>query len=216
MEAGVSQPHRPLPGLPGLRHRLPERGALRHADRADAGAPRREDAPVGLRERAARPGRASRLFPHPRRLRALSWPLVLGIRPSRLAPRVQLRRHARCAGSGLTPARGERRITAALLQGCVQRVFFGRREPYRRAESARCPEGCEVVVPPDQGCCGALALHAGREVEARKRALATIAALRGLRPRGGDRGRLRLGDEGGTASCWAPRMRAASRRPCAT
>ena len=116
------------------------------------------------------------LFPHPRRLRAVSWPLALGIRPSRLAPRVSFA-DMRAAPDPVTPARGERRMSVALLQGCVQRVFFGRVN--RASAEALAGRGCEVVVPPGQGCCGALALHAGREVEARKRALATIAALRG-------------------------------------
>jgi glycolate oxidase iron-sulfur subunit len=38
-------------------------------------------------------------------------------------------------------------------------------------------EGCEVVAPRDQGCCGALALHAGRLEEARAFARTTIAAF---------------------------------------
>ena len=57
---------------------------------------------------------------------------------------------------------GARRV--ALLAGCVQRVFFpGVNEATLRVLSA---EGCDVVVPPDQGCCGALSIHAGREEEA--------------------------------------------------
>jgi glycolate oxidase iron-sulfur subunit len=35
-------------------------------------------------------------------------------------------------------------------------------------------EGCEVVAPPGQGCCGALSLHAGREQEALAFARSTI------------------------------------------
>jgi len=136
---------------------------------------RREDAPTGLRDRLLDRG-VFALFPHPRRLRAVSWPLALGIRPSRLAPRVSFA-DMRAAPDPVTPARGGRRMSVALLQGCVQRVFFGRVN--RASAEALAGRGCEVVVPPGQGCCGALALHAGREVEARKRALATIAALRG-------------------------------------
>jgi glycolate oxidase iron-sulfur subunit len=35
-------------------------------------------------------------------------------------------------------------------------------------------EGCDVVVPPGQGCCGALSLHSGRLEEARRYARALI------------------------------------------
>jgi glycolate oxidase iron-sulfur subunit len=38
-------------------------------------------------------------------------------------------------------------------------------------------EGCEVVAPPAQGCCGALGLHAGRLEEARVFARRTIAVF---------------------------------------
>ncbi len=63
-----------------------------------------------------------------------------------------------------TRARGERRLTAALLGGCVQRAFF----PNVNGATLRvlAAEGVEVVVPEGQGCCGALSVHAGREEEA--------------------------------------------------
>jgi glycolate oxidase iron-sulfur subunit len=49
------------------------------------------------------------------------------------------------------------------VTGCVQSVFFSA----IHASTARvlAAEGCEVVVPPEQGCCGALSIHAGREEE---------------------------------------------------
>lgn len=69
-------------------------------------------------------------------------------------------------------AKGERRARVALLAGCVQRVFFpGVNEATLRVLSA---EGCEVVVPRGQGCCGALSIHAGREAEALAFARETI------------------------------------------
>ena len=68
-------------------------------------------------------------------------------------------------------------MRAAMLEGCVQRVFFGRVN--RAAAAVLAADGCEVSVPAGQGCCGALALHAGREDEARRLARATIAALGG-------------------------------------
>ena len=69
-------------------------------------------------------------------------------------------------------------MRAAMLEGCVQRVFFGRVN--RAAAAVLAADGCEVVVPAGQGCCGALALHAGREDEARRRAQDTIRALGGF------------------------------------
>jgi glycolate oxidase iron-sulfur subunit len=64
-----------------------------------------------------------------------------------------------------TPAQGTRRLTVGLLTGCVQRVAFaGVNEATRRVLAA---EGCEIVAPPGQGCCGALSRHAGRLEESR-------------------------------------------------
>jgi glycolate oxidase iron-sulfur subunit len=71
-----------------------------------------------------------------------------------------------------TPAVGPRRLTVGLLTGCVQRIAFPQvNEASVRVLSA---EGCDVVAPADQGCCGALALHAGRLDEARIFARRTI------------------------------------------
>lgn len=59
----------------------------------------------------------------------------------------------------LTPAVGRRRARVALLSGCVQHVL----RPSISLATIRVlsANGIEVVVPADQGCCGALALHAG-------------------------------------------------------
>jgi glycolate oxidase iron-sulfur subunit len=64
----------------------------------------------------------------------------------------------------LIPAQGERRHRVGLLLGCVQRVFF----PQVNAATARvlAAEGCEVVAPAAQPCCGALLVHAGEEAQA--------------------------------------------------
>jgi glycolate oxidase iron-sulfur subunit len=72
----------------------------------------------------------------------------------------------------VTPASGPRRRRVGMLTGCVQRVFF----PEVNAATARvlAADGCEVVAPPGQGCCGALSLHAGREAEAQAFARAAI------------------------------------------
>lgn len=75
----------------------------------------------------------------------------------------------------VTPARGPRRLTVGLLTGCIQRVAFGHvNDATRRVLAA---DGCDVIAPSDQPCCGALSLHAGRLDEARASARRTIAAF---------------------------------------
>ena len=71
-----------------------------------------------------------------------------------------------------TPAIGSRRMTVGLLTGCVQRVIF----PHvnQATVNVLAAEGCDVVAPAAQGCCGALALHAGRLDDARAWARRTI------------------------------------------
>jgi glycolate oxidase iron-sulfur subunit len=61
-------------------------------------------------------------------------------------------------------AQGEKRRTVAMLTGCVQSVFIGQ----VNAATARVlsAEGCDVLVPPGQGCCGALMMDLGQEQEA--------------------------------------------------
>ena len=59
------------------------------------------------------------------------------------------------------PAQGPVRRRVGLLTGCVQSVFFAD----VNAATARvlAAEGCEVFIPREQGCCGALMVHAGQE-----------------------------------------------------
>ncbi|HEY1434330.1 MAG TPA: (Fe-S)-binding protein [Thermoanaerobaculia bacterium] len=142
-----------------------------------------EQHPRGGLDRVYR-GMLFALLPYPRRLRALSGALsvysrtglqrlvrgsgVLRILPKRFA---QLDALLPALGgedaAGELPARvapeGPRRARVALVAGCVQRVFF----PGVNAATLRvlAAEGCEVVLPDGQGCCGALSLHAGREAE---------------------------------------------------
>jgi glycolate oxidase iron-sulfur subunit len=57
------------------------------------------------------------------------------------------------------PAAGQRRARVAFFAGCVAQVTFARlNEATIRVLTAN---GCEVVVPAGQRCCGALAVHAG-------------------------------------------------------
>jgi glycolate oxidase iron-sulfur subunit len=59
---------------------------------------------------------------------------------------------------------GSPRLRVGLLLGCVQRVFFA--EVNAATARVLAAEGCEVVVPAVQGCCGALMTHAGEEAAA--------------------------------------------------
>jgi glycolate oxidase iron-sulfur subunit len=151
------------------------------------------------RERGDRLFRAAvfALFPHRRRLRAAALPGALyqrlralpavralaGRLPGRLAalesllPAVSVR-EAFARLPVRTPATGPRRRRVALLSGCVQDVFFHRVNTATVRVLAA--EGCDVVVPRDQRCCGALELHAGREDPALARARRTIAAFEAL------------------------------------
>ncbi len=79
------------------------------------------------------------------------------------------------AVSELTPAVGAKRRRVGLLLGCVQREFF----PQVNAATVRvlAAEGCEVVAPLGQTCCGALLVHAGEEPAAIELAKKTINAF---------------------------------------
>jgi len=71
-----------------------------------------------------------------------------------------------------TSPASEKRKRVGILLGCVQQVFFSQVNAATvRVLSA---EGCEVVGPKDQGCCGALSTHAGREEESLDFARKTI------------------------------------------
>ncbi|MGC8711949.1 MAG: (Fe-S)-binding protein [Leptodesmis sp.] len=65
----------------------------------------------------------------------------------------------------LIPAQGEKRYRVGMLLGCVQRLF----NPEVNDATVRVltANGCEVVIPPGQGCCGALSHHQGQEEQAR-------------------------------------------------
>ena len=133
-------------------------------------------------------------FTHPARLRALA-PLIgagralgfaraarrrrgglLGLMP-RLRTMLELspERSSEPGPPELTPARGARRGRVGLLQGCVQRVFFGG----VNAATARvlAAEGYDVVAPAEPRCCGSLQLHAGDDGPARALARRTIEAF---------------------------------------
>jgi glycolate oxidase iron-sulfur subunit len=107
--------------------------------------------------------------PYPRRFQT-ALKLTPRRLPGRLRPFAALKPPWRSSEqpAAVTPAVGERRARVGLLLGCVQRVVFGD----VNAATARvlAAEGCEVVAPREQECCGALHLHAGRTAEGRRRA----------------------------------------------
>lgn len=75
----------------------------------------------------------------------------------------------------VTPAVGTKRRRVGLLLGCVQREFFS---PVNAATvRVLAAEGCEVVAPQEQPCCGALLVHAGEETAAVELAKKTIEAF---------------------------------------
>src|SRR5438067_9926735 len=139
------------------------------------------------------------LFPYPARLRFLLFFQILYVKSGlrwllhkiglfKIVPRrlAQLERVMPDVGAHHLAARlpvfsaaaAPRRGRVALLAGCVQRVYFpGVNEATIRVLNA---EGCDVVVPPDLGCCGALSAHAGRDEEAQRFANEAIAVLETL------------------------------------
>jgi Fe-S oxidoreductase len=70
------------------------------------------------------------------------------------------------------PAIGPRRARVGLLSGCVMSVMFADLNEATIRVLQR--NGCEVVVPPAQTCCGALNLHSGERDQARAMARRNI------------------------------------------
>jgi glycolate oxidase iron-sulfur subunit len=118
-----------------------------------------QEVPRPARERALR-ALVFAVLPHPRRmklaLRFAGLPAPGPLRPLKeLAPRWR----EAVSPPASTPAEGTRLARAGLLTGCVQSVLFG--EVNRASARVLAAYGYEVAAPYD-GCCGALALHAGR------------------------------------------------------
>lgn len=125
------------------------------------------------------------LVPYPRRLQALLVPLLiyqkLGlqalVRSTRLLelfPRLAsmesiLPQVPASAFQNsipiLVPAQDQKRYRVGMILGCVQRLFFADvNQATLRVLSAN---GCEVVIPKNQGCCAALPHHQGQEAQAK-------------------------------------------------
>ncbi|MCM1981548.1 (Fe-S)-binding protein [Lyngbya confervoides] len=125
------------------------------------------------------------VFPYPQRLRMLLRPLWLyqkmglqrWVRDTKLTEKLLPRPLAamesmlpplsasafRDPEPEIIPAQGDRRYRVGLILGCVQRLFL----PEVNAATLRVltANGCEVVLPPDQGCCAALSHHQGQELQ---------------------------------------------------
>jgi glycolate oxidase iron-sulfur subunit len=113
---------------------------------------------------------AARLGQIGRRMRGLvpgPFRAMLDLLPPSLPPAAPL--------PALAPALGTRRARVALLAGCAQQVL----EPNIGHAALRVltRAGVEVVVPREQVCCGALALHVGEEARARSLALDNLRAF---------------------------------------
>jgi glycolate oxidase iron-sulfur subunit len=86
----------------------------------------------------------------------------------------------------VVPAEGPRRARVGLVLGCVQRVF----DPGVNAAAVRVlsANGIEVVIPPDQGCCGAVTHHQGEEAQTQQLARALIDSFEAVVGPGGAAG----------------------------
>jgi len=150
-------------------------GDLITAYRAHAEEHRRR--PAGERAQRALIGAT---LPAPRRFRAaaragMAFRRLARLAPSRLRPMVELLPASLPRSRPLpevVPAEGPRRARVALLAGCAQQVL----DPEIGWATVRvlARNGVETVVPPDQGCCGALAIHGGRSRPARRAARRTM------------------------------------------
>ncbi len=131
-----------------------------------------------LREVIAKPGRmrvfASVLrFARSSGLQSLAEQLpVIGPRAA-LAPRISGRPYER--KGVLARPKGPTRQRVALLTGCIMPHAYG--AVHRATVRVLARNGCEVVAPPEQGCCGALHGHNGELRTARELARRNIDAF---------------------------------------
>lgn len=93
-------------------------------------------------------------------------------RMQEIVPRLH-RHHGRLPE--VLPAEGPRRARVALFVGCAADAFY----PHTTVATARVLQknGCEVWIPPAQGCCGALHYHTGQVGPAQKLAADNAAAF---------------------------------------
>jgi glycolate oxidase iron-sulfur subunit len=135
------------------------------------------------------------IFPYPRRMRAALAPArlaqwlgltalaercgLLRLLPTRMRQLVgMLPRLSRVEPPlpEFLPAKGARRARVALFTGCVADVLF--RSTHWATARVLQENGCDVLVPRGQGCCGAIHFHAGASEPARELADANVDAFR--------------------------------------
>jgi glycolate oxidase iron-sulfur subunit len=115
------------------------------------------------------------VFPKPRRLKlALRFSSLPAPGPFRPLKELAPAWREAVAPPAETPAVGAPIARVGLLTGCVQSVLFG--EVNRASARVLAAYGYEVAAPHD-GCCGALALHAGRREQGLELARQTAAAF---------------------------------------
>lgn len=77
----------------------------------------------------------------------------------------------------IIPAQGKKRYRVGLILGCVQRLFFS---PVNAATiRVLTANGCEVIIPKNQGCCAALPEHQGETAQAQTLARQMIDSFAG-------------------------------------
>jgi glycolate oxidase iron-sulfur subunit len=109
-------------------------------------------------------GRLLRLYQRPGLETLIRRSGVLRLLPRRLGeleaitPRIQPHFSANLIPE-VTPARGEKRYRVAMLTGCAQDLIFS--DVNRDTVDVLAANGCEVVTPPRQHCCGSLHAHNG-------------------------------------------------------
>ena len=174
IEAARTWSEEPPPGLSPAPARSPRERAIRAAIFATFPYPRRLRALVGPL-RGAQRARLDQLIGRSRAAQRLAPELTSALRVAPAGPPGRRSPARRGTLPGRVPARGERRAVVGMLTGCVQQVFF----PEVNIATARvlAAEGCDVIIPGGQGCCGALSLHSGRASEAAGFARRTIAAF---------------------------------------
>ena len=77
--------------------------------------------------------------------------------------------------AGIAPAVGPRRAKVAMLDGCVMPVLFGAVNEATVRVLRR--NGCDVIFPRRQNCCGALNVHNGETAAAKQMARRNIDAF---------------------------------------
>ncbi|QDU49918.1 Lactate utilization protein A [Gimesia panareensis] len=135
-----------------------------------------------------------RLFPYPRRIRlsllparvmqflkldklinALGIPHLLPQKLKRMNDLLPRLKPVEPDLPEVLPAQGTQRARVALFTGCVSEAMYS--HVNRATARVLQANGCEVIVPPSQVCCGAIHYHSGSDAEALKFALQNLAAF---------------------------------------